>query len=212
MNKFNQNYMKFLLRLHSYLYAKISYKSRKFNNNVHPKHRIMNYHQFFLDNINEESTVLDIGCGLGIVAYKIALKAKEVVAVDISKKSIQEAKRKFNRKNIEYIVADATKYDFDEVFDYIVLSNVLEHIQERIPFLKKIKHLSNTLLIRVPMINRSWLVYYKKEMGIDYRLDSTHYIEYTIPSFKNEIESAGLKIKSYDIQFGEIWAQVTLND
>jgi hypothetical protein len=47
---------------------------------------------------------------------------------------------------------------------------------------------------------------YKKELGIEYKLDKTHFIEYTLESFKNELEKAGLRVYSYTIQFGEIWA------
>lgn len=68
--------------------------------------------------------------------------------------------------------------------------------------------MAEEFLIRVPLINRSWLSIYKKELGIEYRLSKSHYIEYTLQSFKNEIESAGFKICSYSIQFGEIWAIV----
>jgi len=50
-----------------------------------------------------------------------------------------------------------------------------------------------------------------KELGLDYRLDKTHYIEYTYDTFLEEIESAGLKILSYSIQFGEIWARIGSN-
>ena len=58
------------------------------------------------------------------------------------------------------------------------------------------------------MINRSWLAVYKKDCGFEYRLHKSHYIEYTFESFKKEIESVGLKIITYSIQFGEIWSKV----
>jgi len=180
----------------------------KLNNGVSPKHRIMNYHQFFIDNIEENSTVLDIGCGFGIVSSKLAEKAREVVAIDISKSAIDLARSKYQKKNIKYINADATTYDFNQKFDYIVLSNVLEHIKNRKEFLTKIKPLSKCFLIRVPMINRSWLSLYKKELGLEYRLDKSHYIEYTFDSFSREIENCGLQIFSYTIRFGEIWAKI----
>ena len=38
------------------------------------------------------------------------------------------------------------------------------------------------------MINRDWITLYKKELGIEWRLDKTHYIEYTLESFKEELE------------------------
>ena len=66
----------------------------------------------------------------------------------------------------------------------------------------------NKFLIRVPILNRDWLVLYKKEFKIEYRLDKTHYIEYTIEDLTGELEKAGLKINNYSIQFGEIWALV----
>jgi hypothetical protein len=58
----------------------------------------------------------------------------------------------------------------------------------------------------VPMIDRDWLALFKKEKGVEYRLDKTHFTEYTIESFEEEIKEADLKIESYSVQFGEIWA------
>ena len=208
MRKLNQIYVKLLAWLHNYLYYKISKISTKLNNNIRVKHRIINYKQFFLTNIEKDSKVLDIGCGNGFLTCKIAEKAQKVVAIDISREAISIAKNIFAGGNIEYVIGDATKYNFKERFNYIVLSNILEHIYNRIEFLKKIKDLAEKFLIRVPLINRSWLSIYKKELGIEYRLSKSHYIEYTLQSFKNEIESAGFKICSYSIQFGEIWAIV----
>jgi len=175
---------------------------------VHPKHELMKYHDFFVNNIAPNATVLDIGCGNGSVAADVARKAKKVVAVDLNEKNITFARTKFAASNIEYLVCDATTYNFTDTFDFIVLSNVLEHIEHRIEFLNKIKHLAPTILIRVPMLNRDWLTLYKKQLGMFYFSDVTHFTEYTIESFADEIKNAGLKIKSYTIQFGEIWAIV----
>jgi len=36
----------------------------------------MNYHKFFLDNINQGDVVLDIGCGNGALSFDIAKRAK----------------------------------------------------------------------------------------------------------------------------------------
>lgn len=209
--KFYQMYMKVLLRLDNYLYNKISFLSIKLNNGLHPKHRLMNYHQYFIDNIEKGSTVLDIGCGNGALTFDIAEKAKSVVAIDINENNITFSKKKYKRNNINYIVGDATKYNFKQEFDYIILSNVLEHIKNRKEFLLKIIPLAKIFLLRVPMKNRSWLVLYKEELGFEYRLDPTHYIEYTFDSFLNELNSVGLKIISYKIQFGEIWARIERN-
>ncbi|MBS3172954.1 class I SAM-dependent methyltransferase [Candidatus Woesearchaeota archaeon] len=168
----------------------------------------MNYHDFFINNIRKDSTVLDIGCGIGAVAFDISKKASKVVAVDLDKNNLKIAREKFSANNIEYIYADATKYNFKDKFDYIIISNVLEHIKNKISFLKKIKLLAPEILIRVPMINRDWLTLYKKEKGLPYFLDNTHFIEYDEETFKKEMKRVDLQIKSYSVQFGEIWAVV----
>ena len=209
MTKLDKIQIKWLAKLHNYLYNRISFISIKLNGGIHPKHRIMDYHRFFVDNIEDGTSVLDIGCGNGAVDYSVAQKAKKVIGIDINKNSILLASKKFSKENIEYIHGDALKYNFNEKFDYIILSNVLEHIQNRIPFLNNVKNFGKYFLIRVPMINRSWLSLYKKEIGVEYRLDQTHYIEYTYESFKKELEAADLKILSNSIQFGEIWAKIS---
>ena len=166
----------------------------------------MNYHKFFVDNIDENDVVLDIGCGNGALSYDIAKKAKKVVGIDLNEKNISFAKERYSKENIEW--GDALKDLPDERFDVIIMSNVLEHIENRVEFLRRLREKAATFLIRVPMINRDWITLYKKEMGLEYRLDKRHYVEYTLDSFRKELEEAGLKINNYTIQFGEIWAIV----
>jgi ubiquinone biosynthesis O-methyltransferase len=200
--------VRLFIRVHNISYTYIGRLSVIAGGGIHPKHRLTNYHSFFISNIKRGDTVLDIGCGNGYLTYVIAKKAKKVIAVDLNEKNIEQAKEKFMRDNIEYLHEDATRINFNEKFDIVTLSNVLEHIEDRHSFLLKICELADKFLIRVPMINRDWLTYYKKELGCEYFLDSTHKIEYTIDSFKEELSKVGLKINSSSIQFGEIWAVV----
>jgi len=199
---------KFALRLHNFAYELSSKLAIKTEGGLHPKHRLTNYHQFFIDNISPEDKVLDIGCGNGALTFEVAKKAKKVVGIDLDKKNIKIAKEKHQAPNIEYLVGDATKNLPNQKFDVIILSNVLEHIENRVELLQKIRNLAPKILIRVPMINRDWITTYKKELGIEWRLDKTHYIEYTLESFKEELKEAGLNLEKYSIQFGEIWAVV----
>lgn len=175
------------------------------NRGIHPKHNLMKYHKFFVDNIQSDSIVLDIGCGIGIVAADVAKKAKRVVAVDLNPDSIAFAKKHCSAPNIDFRVADATREKFQEQFDYVILSNVLEHITDRVAFLNDIRRLAPTLLIRVPMINRDWLPLYKKTLGLFPYSDKDHKTEYTIDSFQKELRQAGLITREYSVQYGEIW-------
>lgn len=201
--------IKLLLRTHSFSYRLVGFLSQRVEEDgLHPKHRIMNYHKFFVDNVGENDVVLDIGCGNGALSYDIAKKAKKVIGIDLNEKNISFAKERYSGENIEYICGNALSDLPDETFDVVVLSNVLEHIENRVEFLRRLRDKAPKFLIRIPMINRDWITLYKKEMGLDYRLDKGHFVEYTFGSFEEELKEAGLRIKEYSIQFGEIWAAV----
>lgn len=210
-NFLRKKVLKFFVLLHNYSYSQIK-RFLTAPGEIHPKHRIMNYHKFFIDNISEANIVLDLGCGNGAVADDVSKKAKKVIGIDISEENIRMAKEKYQKKNLKFIQGDATSYDFSELdiqkFDEVILSNVLEHIKDRIIFLNNLHKLTDIILLRVPMLNRDWLTVYKKEKGYKYMLDSTHFIEYTPEDLKKELESTGWMIKKYSVQFGEAWAVI----
>ena len=212
----NKMFLNFFVKLHNFSYKIISRLAILENGGIHPKHKIMNYHKFFIDNVNENDEILDIGCGKGENAFDIAQKAKKVLGIDIIENNIKTAKEKYHlacqqagKENLEFLLGDATKYNFDQKFDKIVLSNVLEHIENRIDFLQSLHNISDVILLRVPMIDRDWLSVYKKNKGFEYRLDNTHFIEYTLDELKDELKNAGWKIENYSIQFGEFWGVIS---
>lgn len=200
--------LKYLLKFHTFLYQLIGKIAVLCNNGIHPKHSLLKYHDFFLSNIDENDVILDIGCGIGLVAKDLAKKAKRVVAIDKNGHLIQRAKATNNSPNIEFMVADATKYDFDKNFDVAIISNVLEHIKDRVEFLRRIGNVAKKILIRVPMLDRDWITLYKKHLDLDYRLDKTHHIEYTLDSFIEEMKSAGFFLLNHHIRFGELYAVI----
>lgn len=178
----------------------------------HPKHAIMDYHRFFLENIDPKDKVLDVGCGTGEVASDLAAKADLVVGVDIKKGHIEAARAKYRQPNLKFFESDASTLDLGALgvdrFDAVVLSNVLEHLEDRVSFLKGVAKIADKILLRVPMIDRDWLAVWRKENGFPYRLDPEHYIEYTKDSLKAELAAAGWKILSSSVQYGETWAVV----
>ena len=115
---------KFALKLHDFSYKLASRLAIKVEGSLHPKHRLMNYHKFFVDNIEARDTVLDIGGRNGALAYDVAKKAKKVVGIDLNKENIKIAKENYSAPNIEYLVGDATKDLPSQKFDVIILSNV----------------------------------------------------------------------------------------
>lgn len=204
-----------ILRCHSRCYSLAGRYTTILNDGVHPKHYIMKYKEWFLDYIEREWTVLDMGCSTGMMPFVLAEKAALVYGIEINEKNVAVAKTQHAKPNIEYICADATTYNYDwcQPIDCVTMSNVLEHIEHRVDFLRKLVHQlkwadesHKRFLFRVPTIDREWIVLYKKELGLDYRLDHTHYIEYTLEQFKEELKQAGIVTKQVDIRFGEIYA------
>jgi len=190
----------------------INERAIQYDSGVHPKHRITGYHNFFIDRIIDGESVLDVGCGIGVVAMDIAYKRKKslIIGIDINKKNIEIA-RKFKVKNsimnIDFIFGDINSKK-DIKTDVVILSNILEHISDRINFLKDIirKSGAKKFLIRVPLFERDWQLALRKELEIYYYSDADHKIEHSIEEFKKEINFCNLKIKELKTVWGEIWA------
>ena len=179
----------------------------------HPKHRIMKYREWFAENLDPEWVVLDLGCHNGDMTHFLSKYCSYIYGLELSKKNFDAAIKNNSKENIKYIHADATVFDYSgKKIDCVTLSNVLEHIENREFFLKKILLNINwvkkpMLLIRVPMIDRDWLPVYQNELGLDYRLDTTHFTEFTLKSLTQELAKCDIKIISYHVQWGEIYAK-----
>lgn len=200
-----------LLTLDSLLYRITGTKSIEYNGGSHVKHRLTQYHDFFVNRIRPGERVIDIGCGRGEVAYEIVSKAGGVVTgIDRNENWLAYAKEAYKHPSLDFIYGDVLEFLPAQTYDTAIMSNVLEHIENRSEFLNIVnKQIQpNRFLLRVPMFNRDWRVPLRKELGLPYFLDDTHYIEYTQESFAGEIEAAGLRITHMEIRWGEIWSEV----
>ncbi|MCC6322135.1 MAG: class I SAM-dependent methyltransferase [Phycisphaerales bacterium] len=186
---------------------------------VHPKHWTTDYHDFFTQRITGGESVIDLGCGVGMVAASIARHAGadiRVVGVDWSEPNLARARTIAAEKGL----ADRLTYVHGDIcetriapppgrarFDAIVLSNVLEHITDRPRRLRKWTDWYNPrrILIRVPAFDRNWQTSLKKELGLDFRCDPTHETEYTEQQARDEVHAAGLKVKELIARWGEYW-------
>jgi SAM-dependent methyltransferase len=203
--------LRMLLQLDSNLYSATSDLAVRYGNGVHPKHRHMRYHDFFVERIRADERALDVGCGIGAVAFDVAERSRaRVVGIDIEPAKIAAARRRFAHPLVEYRVGDALQELPGQPFDAVILSNVLEHLPERPDFLRRLVKAVTPLrlLIRVPLFERDWRVPVKKEVGLDWRLDETHETEYTLESFAEEMAASDLKIVEQQVRWGEIWAVV----
>mgnify|MGYP001551055686 CR=1 FL=1 len=85
------------------------------------------YHQFLIKQLPSNChTLLDIGCGVGEFSQLLAKYADEVVAIDLSPKSIAIAEqRSTGLTNIDFQVADISQWQFPQAhFDAIALQYI----------------------------------------------------------------------------------------
>jgi 2-polyprenyl-3-methyl-5-hydroxy-6-metoxy-1,4-benzoquinol methylase len=203
--------LRVLLELNHRVYKLLGRQAIRYGGGVHTKHAHMKYHDFFVDNIRPGAHVLDVGCGIGALAYSIADRVPNVrvLGIDIVEANLRTARERFARDNVEYLLCDATGALPERPIDTVVLSNVLEHIDARVQLLRNLitRYAPHTVLIRVPMYERDWLVPLKQELGVEYRLDSTHCTEYRLGELENELAAAGLVIEDKTVRWGEIWVR-----
>lgn len=202
----------FLMALDTPLYHMQGTAAVEADGGLHPKHRLMKYHDFFVDRIKAGEKVLDLGCGVGALAASIAERSKaEVTGMDWSEEVLAKARQRAGATGpnlkLTYSLGDITKDQCKGQFDTIVLSNVLEHIAERPKRLREWAKWYGTskFLIRVPAFDREWRAPFKKELGVEWRLDDTHETEYTREQLDRELGEAGLKVRECVTRWGEYW-------
>lgn len=198
-----------LLRLHDLLYLRIDMLAAGADGGVHVKHRLIRYHDFFVERVQPGERVLDVGCGKGELAYDLAERAgAEVVGIDMNPVPLSFAERARAHPHVTYLNVDAWEYRPDSPFDVVVLSNVLEHIDRRSELLTRLREVArpSRFLIRVPLLERDWLVPLRRELGLPHFLDPTHELEYDEETFRRELAAAGLEAIELQLRWGEIWA------
>jgi len=190
----------------------INERSIIYGNGIHPKHKVTSYHNFFIDRVSNGETVLDVGCGNGTVAIDLATQRPKsyVIGVDINIKNIEAANKlkiKNSLQNIKFIFGDINSQKKINS-DVVILSNILEHINERKDFLANIilKTSAKKFLIRVPLFERDWQIAFRKDIGSYYFSDQDHKIEHSLDEFKYEMSLSKLKIIEIFTIWGEIWA------
>jgi 2-polyprenyl-3-methyl-5-hydroxy-6-metoxy-1,4-benzoquinol methylase len=206
----SDEYMRFLLALDEKVYSLEGPAAVAAEGGVHPKHRLTDYHGFFISRISATESALDIGCGHGLLSEDIARQAgARVTGIELSQANVAKARAEHAHPDVTYIHGDACRDLPDSHFDVVILSNVLEPIEDRVELLRQVQAGArpSRWLLRVPLFERDWRVPLKKELGLEWRLDVTHHTEYTLESFREEMEQAGLDIAHLEVRWGEIWAE-----
>ena len=91
--------------------------------------------------LNKNPAALDIGCGTGDLACKLAAKGLKVTGIDISDVAIEQAQARSNSSFITYKVFDIEKDDVNKLgkFDLAVAKLSLAFIEDKPLLLQKVK-------------------------------------------------------------------------
>ena len=104
--------------------------------------------------IENNSKVLDAGCGTGRLAFQLSDKCEEIVGIDLSKRNIKLAKKLLSRRYSPKIIfhhADVQSYLTANKtrFDYSIVSYVIHEVNEnlRVKFLRTLAESSDRIII-----------------------------------------------------------------
>lgn len=107
--------------------------------------RLISYRAQKIMELCKGTKILEVGCGDGLVTRELVKNFSEVVAVDGSSIRIKRAKKRVQRipdkkGKISFHVSLFENFDPKTTFDTIVMSEVLEHVDDPILILKKAKN------------------------------------------------------------------------
>ncbi len=155
----NVNIQKKLIGKHNYTYQSL----------------IMIIRDFFTIK-NKNTIVLDLGCGVGTIDFYLAKMGYKVIGIDVSSRAIKLAnnsKKELKLDNINFVCSKLEHINENVKYDYIILSEVIEHVDNPSDVLRKInmilKHdgllVLSTPLNTAPLFRLGLLDDFDREVG-----------------------------------------------
>ncbi len=160
--------------------------------------------------IEENSKVIDIGCGTGSLVFYLSNKCRYILGIELSEKMVDYAnslKEKNNIFNVEFIHGDANKiYNLtEEKFDYAIFSLSLHEMDSnsRSKSLQEVKKVTDKIVAYDYIVQKKTLIKGLMNSIIEFIAGKDHYLNYK--SFIDEkgifglLEKNGFKIEKFII-------------
>jgi 2-polyprenyl-3-methyl-5-hydroxy-6-metoxy-1,4-benzoquinol methylase/glycosyltransferase involved in cell wall biosynthesis len=154
-----------------------------------------------VEKVSPNSIVLDIGCSTGMLGRYLALEKGCIIdGVDIDEKALENCSpiyRKTVITNLE--IDDFTDYFTQESYDFIVVADVIEHLNDPIKLLLQLKLLIKPygeIIFSIPNITHIAAALELLLGNFNYRqqglLDSTHLRFYSYENLVTKLANSGL--------------------
>jgi 2-polyprenyl-6-hydroxyphenyl methylase/3-demethylubiquinone-9 3-methyltransferase len=157
-------------------------------------------------NLNGKS-ILDIGCGGGLLSEELSKKGANVTGIDSSKRSISIAKQHAKEKNLAIEYKNMSIFDLEEIecFDYVICFEMIEHINYPDMLIDKINKITkNQSMIFLSTINRNLKSFILAKIVAEYVLNyvpkGTHqYGKFITPyELTSLLEGYNFKVENID--------------
>lgn len=155
------------------------------------------------------STALEVGCAEGIVINHLRelVNIEKCFGTDICQTFLRFGKKHF--PDIEFIHYDGLNFPFPDQFaSLIILSDIIEHIDDLFSFFQEVKRVAKYGLLKVPLDEYLWRKLISKPLGRSplsgFNHPDGHLHEFTEKSCKTLLIGIGFKILASKILYQEI--------
>ena len=127
-------------------------------------------HGFFVEHLPlKRDSVLDVGCGTGLLSHELSRHFRSVVALDISEPMLAIARKKRSAPNIDYRLCDANDFSTELTFDAIVSHTAFHHLPSIPAMLERLKNwltpqgrlIAVDCIARLPKLIPRWSAFYR---------------------------------------------------
>lgn len=139
--------------------------------------------------------VLDAGCGSGYGAAKLAQEAQEVLGIDISQGTVDDARQTYKATNLRFECADCLDIPAaDGSFDLVVAFEIIEHLRDWRGFLEQVRRVlapDGQFVVSTP--NRLYYAEARAALGPN----PFHVHEFEYQEFRRELEAVFPHVTMY---------------
>ncbi len=136
-------------------------------------------------------TVVDVGCGVGYGSQLLAEAGCRVKAADCDELAIQYARQHYAHDKVAYVAVRADNLGPFTLTDAAVVFELVEHLEDPLPMLKRLATYTRTLLVSTP-----------NELVFPYRNYAYHHRHYTPEQFCHLLADAGWTVDEWWGQAG----------